>query len=48
MASVIGRRPKGVVTLPTCMFPYLSKGKRNPLTKTMPERLTWIRGNAIL
>jgi hypothetical protein len=48
MASVIGRRPNGVVTFPLCIFFHLSKGNRKLLTKTMPRLLTMIRENAIL
>jgi hypothetical protein len=38
-ASVIGRRPNGVVTLPVCIVFHLSAGKRNQLTKTAPKTL---------
>jgi hypothetical protein len=46
-ASVSDRRPKGVVGGCDCMsLPQL--GKENPLAETAPERLTVIRGSAIL
>src|SRR5947207_2187477 len=44
-ASVAGRRPKGVVTCPPCIFLHPLRGKKNPLTKkTVPKTLDWNSG----
>jgi hypothetical protein len=48
MASVIGRRPKGVVVICVCIFFHLSLGKRNQFAESAPGLLTVIREFAIL
>src|SRR4051812_14352628 len=48
MASVIDRRPKGVVTSPLCIFFTSQKAIEKRLPKRRRRLLTTIRGNAIL